>query len=101
MRQSKAKLRPHFAPVLTAGAGEGEAGGNAGPPSWEDGPDQSPIHGEPPWAHKRYRRLEGAEGTCPCTHVLGLCAPHPQLQTCPDLETFPLRYKYPQGPKTS
>lgn len=43
-------LRPHFVPVLTAGAGEGEAGCYAGPPGREDGPDQGSIRGEPPQA---------------------------------------------------
>lgn len=48
-------------PVLTAGAGEGEAGCYASPPGWEDGPNQGSIHGEPPQAY-RLHRLLGSRG---------------------------------------
>lgn len=87
----KSGSRPHSVPVLTAGAGEGEAGCYAGPSGWEDGPNQGSICGEPPQTHRWHGRLGSGRGSCrgqgtyPCTQVLGSLGPCPQLQTYPDL----------------
>lgn len=83
----KAKLRPHFVPVLTAGAGEGEAGRYAGPPGWEDGPDQGSVCGEPPQARGWHRLLGGRGGALQGAGDLSL---HLDLGICPPPLTNPL-----------